>query len=320
MHDCIDAMHEMYDQGRKELNNQPARILTRVDLQSLILTMPSYSARLRRFAVKLVTEFKRNPKSFGIPAQGGVTALLDGKNSQVLALADSAALTAVRTGAVSGLATKLLSRKNSRKVGILGSGQQARTQLEAVCEVRRIEEVVVYSPHPAHSKLFSKDMGRITGAVVKPCSRPGLATEGADILIAATNSSVPVIGRDQVPPGCHINSIGTLPEREELPPEVISMSSVYVDTVEGVLREAGDVIRAIRRGLFSRERIIADLGGVIRNPGLGRKRNDEVTLFKSVGFGLQDLYSFSRLYDAIVRDPQKYLPDAWTVTIPGASP
>jgi ornithine cyclodeaminase/alanine dehydrogenase-like protein (mu-crystallin family) len=318
MRECIEAMEELYRESGGEIDSQPARVITRVDPQSLILTMPSYSARLRRFSVKLVTEFKRNPKEFGIPSQGGITALLDGSNSRVLALVDSAALTAVRTGAVSGLATKLLSRRDSKSVGVIGSGQQARTQLQAVCAVRKVREVRVYSPHPAHARSFAEEMTADLDADVEACRSPSRAARGADIVIAATNSAVPVLKSDDLSPGCHINSIGALPERVELAPEVISNSSVYVDTRDGVLREAGDVINAIRSGLFSEEKIVADLAGVIRNPALGRRRDSEVTLFKSVGFGLQDLYACSHLYDMVSRNLLRFYPDVWTVKLPEA--
>jgi alanine dehydrogenase len=316
MRDCIGAMREMYGEGGDEVRSQPARVLTRLDARSIVLTMPSYSPRLRRFSVKLISEFKNNPQEFGIPAQGGITALLDGRNSQVLALADSAALTAVRTGAVSGLATELLSRKDSHTVGVIGSGQQARTQLEAVCEVRNIKKARAYSSHPAHAKRFAKEMTASLGVDVTSCQTPGEATEGSDIIVAATNSPVPVLRWEDVPEGCHINSIGTLPDRVELAPEIISGSSVYVDNLDGVLREAGDIMNAIKKGLYSPERIVADLSGVIHNPGLGRKSDELVTLFKSVGFGLQDLYAFSRLFDKVASNPRRFSPDVWKVRLP----
>lgn len=286
------------------------RIVSRVDGQSVVLTMPSHSARLHRFSVKVVTEFKRNPKSLGLPAQGGVMLLLDGASARPLAIIE------VRTGAVSGLATKLLSRKDSKSVGLVGSGEQARTQLEAVCCVRNIEQVKVYSRHFARAKRFSQEMAHRVGAAVSPRSEPHQAVKDADIIITATNSATPVLEWVDIPQGCHINSIGTLPDRVELAPEVISKSSVYVDTFEGVLKEAGDVIRAIKGGLFSRDRIVADMSTLVRRRGLGRKQDDEVTLFKSVGFGLQDLYAASYLYDKVAANPKKFYPDVWTASLP----
>lgn len=275
------------------LKAQPGRVIHRVDEESVILAMTSYSDKLRRYSVKIVTEFKKNPKLFGIPAQGGITLLISGKSAEVLALIDSASLTAVRTGAVSGLAAKLLSRKGSNVVGIIGSGEQARTQLEAVCAVRPVEAARVYSTHPSHAKRFATEMTRRTGVRTTPYTEVRRATRDADIIVAATNSATPVLLWDEVPAGSHINSIGALPDKVELAPEVISKASVYADARDGVLGEAGDVINAIKQGLFSPEGIVADLAELCANDGLGRKSDDQVTLFKSVGFALQDLYAAS---------------------------
>ncbi len=317
MKECVAVMERMFREAAEEIRAQPGKVIHQVDRESVILTMPSYSARLRRFAVKLVTEFKRNPKLFGLPAQGGNTLLMSGTSAEVLAMIDSAALTAVRTGAVSGLATRLLSRKDSKVVGIIGSGQQARTQLEAVCTVRAIDEAKVYSLHPTHTKRFSSEMARTLGIRTTPCRDFHRVLEDADIVIVATNSATPVLEWDDVPPGCHINSIGVLPHRTELAPKIISMSSVFVDTVDGVLREAGDVIQAVKSGLFSRDRIVADLVGLCSQRSLGRTGDQEVTLFKSVGFGLQDLYAASYLYDKVAANPKRFYPDVWKVKLPG---
>ncbi len=316
MKECVAVMERMYREAAEEVRAQPGRLVHQVDKESVILTMPSYSERLRRFAVKIVTEFKKNPKLFGVPAQGGITLLMSGTSAELLALIDSAALTAVRTGAVSGLATRILSRRDSRIVGLIGSGQQVRSQLEAVCTVRSIDEAKVYSLHPAHAKRFSSEMASRLGIRTTPCRDLHQALRGADIVIAATNSASPVMEWDDVPPGCHINSIGALPDRMELAPEIISRSSVYVDTRGGVLREAGDVIQAVKRGLFSPKGIVADLSDLCSQSGLGRKRDEEVTLFKSVGFGLQDLYAGSYLYDKVTVNPKKFYPDVWKVELP----
>jgi len=313
--ECIGVMEEMFGEGPAEIAAQPARLITQPDSQSAILTMPSFSAKLGRFAVKIVTEFKNNPAKFGLPAQGGITILFDGRSAQVMALFDSAALTAVRTGAVSGLATRLLSRDDSKRVGVIGSGVQAKTQLEAVCTVRPVERARVYSPHFAHARRFSTEMAERLGVDVAPCRERREALAGADVVIAATNSVTPVLEWEDLPAGCHINSVGALASRTELAPEVISSSSVYVDTRDGVLREAGDVIGAIQKGLFSEERIVADLSELVRMPGLGRKQDGEVTLFKSVGFGLQDLYAASHLYDKVAGNPRKFRRDVRKVRL-----
>jgi alanine dehydrogenase len=315
MQECIGVMELMF-RDAPALKAQPPRVIDRVDKDSAILAMPSYSHKLRRYSVKIVTEFKRNPELFGIPAQGGITLLLSGKSAEVLALIDSASLTAVRTGAVSGLATKILSRKDSSVVGIIGSGEQARTQYEAVCAVRSVEAAKVYSAHPSNARRFATEMTRRTGVRTTQVTEVRGATHNADIIIAATNSAIPVLQWDEVPAGSHINSVGTLPDRVELAPEIISNASVYADTRDGVLREAGDVIKAIKNGLFSPEGIVADLAELCKDGGLGRKSDDQVTLFKSVGFALQDLYVASYMYDKVSAHPRAFTPGVWSVELP----
>lgn len=302
MDECINAMEDLYRNGPGEISSQPMRTLSRIDKDSLILTMPSYSHSLNRFAVKIVSEYKNNRKNFSLPVQGGVIVLMDGENSKPLAILDSVMLTAIRTGAVSGLAAKLLSRKDSSSVAVVGSGQQARTQLEAVCRVRRISDARVFSRDFSHAERFSKEMSGSLNISVAPFRERNKALKDADIIILATNSSEPVIEWNEVSPGCHINSIGTLPERRELDLATICNSKLFVDTREGVLREAGDVISAIESGKITDDNVLGDIADILSGRSKGRLGKNEVTLFKSVGFGLQDVYASNRVYDKMSRD------------------
>ena len=137
MTECIDAMKEFYANEESSMIRQPKRVVTHIDDESVILTMPSFSDRLGMFAVKIVSEYKRNPEKNSLPVQGGLTVLMNSRNSSIIALLDSPTITSIRTGAVAGLATKYLSRVDSREVGSIGSGQQARSMLEAACVVRK---------------------------------------------------------------------------------------------------------------------------------------------------------------------------------------
>src|SRR5487761_214975 len=299
MDECIRAMENLYRNESKEISSQPMRTLNRIDQDSLILTMPSYSKALKRFAVKIVSEYRNNPKTFSLPVQGGVIVLIDGENSKVLAILDSAMLTAIRTGAVSGLATKLLSRKESRTVAVVGSGQQARTQLEAVFAVRKISDVRVFSKDYSHAGRFAREMSEYLNVSVAPCRVRREALKEADVILLATNSATPVLDWTEVSPGCHINSIGTLPERRELDLETICNSRLYVDIREGVLKEAGDVIHAIRSGRINENQIIGDLADLLSGKSKGREEDSDITLFKSVGFAMQDVYAGNEVYEKI---------------------
>lgn len=301
MKDCIESITSLYTSEADIISKQPTRVVSRIDQDSIILTMPGFSSGLSRFVVKVVTEYKKNPERFGRKIQGGTVLLFDSTNSELLAMIDSARLTAIRTGAVSGLATKLLAREDSRKVGIIGSGEQARTMLQAVCSVREISEVYVYSRDLAHAKKFADEMSGHTGLKIQPVeSHEELKSHESDILNVATNSLVPVVRwKDDIVSGMHINSIGTLPERQELDIDTVRNSRVFVDYKEGVLKEAGDVMKAIKENRINESHIIGDLSDLITKKTLGRIKDSDVTLFKSVGFALQDVYAASKLYQNV---------------------
>jgi len=301
MPDCIQAMENLYRNEGNNINEQPLRIVMRTDPETTFLTMPGYSKVLQRFATKIVTEFKNNPVKYHLPAQGGLIVLIDGKDSRVLATLDAPMITAVRTGAVSGLATKLLAREDSEAVGIIGSGQQARTQLSAVCAVRRkIRRARVYSRNHEHAVDFSKAMGEELGIAIEPEPDPASALKRSDIAILATSTTTPVVSWKEVPSGCHINSIGgTMPSRQELDLDTICNSRIFVDLRQGVLSEAGDVMHAIGSGKITANHIIGDLSDLILKRSVGRENDEQVTLFKSVGFALQDLYASSFAFEKI---------------------
>jgi alanine dehydrogenase len=302
----MDVLETMYRNEVDSLSQQPQRVITRIDDDSIILSMPGYSKILERFVLKIVSEYRKNPEKFGRMVQGGALILIDAKTSETLALIDSTALTAVRTGALSGLATKLLSRKDSKNVGVIGSGQQAKALLEAVCTARSIEKAHVYSREYSHAKQFSKDMSLRLNIPIEPIEeKREFKSLREDILIVATNSSVPVLSWDEdVSPGMHINSIGTLPERQELDLDTIRNSRLFVDLEDGVLKEAGDVMYAMRTRLINQNHIQGNLADLILGKTIGRKSPREVTLFKSVGFALLDVYAANAVYESVMRSKQ----------------
>jgi alanine dehydrogenase len=299
MSECIGAMEDLY-QNEDFAESKTSRTIFHVNEDSVILVMPGYSPRLKRFALKIVTEYKENPTKYSLPVQGGPTLLMNSENSETLALLDSPAITAIRTGAVSGLATKLLSRSDSKVVATIGTGQQARSMLEAVITVRpKITKIRAYSRNRENARRFAGEMSEILGIDVEEVSTSSLALKGADIANVATNSSTPVLKWSDVPRGIHINSVGTLPDRQELDLETVSNSGLFVDTKEGVLKDAGDVIFAIRAAMITEESIIADLSELVRNTTPGRETDSQVTLFKSVGMSLQDVYAANKVHEMI---------------------
>jgi alanine dehydrogenase len=297
--ECMDEIESLYARESEEIAYQPSRVLSRIDQDSIFLTMPGYSPILERFAVKIISEYKNNPKIAGRRVQGGVVMLFDSRNAELLAYIDSVRLTAIRTGAVSGLATKLLSRTDSKKVSVIGSGDQARTQLEAVCAARNIEEARVFSRDFSHAKDFAAKMSEMLKVQIEAArDKRELCQIREDILIVATNSSNPVLNwTEDISPGMHINSIGALPERQELDLETVANSRLFVDNKQAVLREAGDIINAIKMERIDESHIIGDLSDLVLKKKAGRTNPSDITLFKSVGFALLDVYAANRAYE-----------------------
>jgi ornithine cyclodeaminase/alanine dehydrogenase-like protein (mu-crystallin family) len=204
---------------------------------------------------------------------------------------DGTYLTALRTGAASGAATDLLARQDAKVLALFGAGAQGRSQLEAVCTVRPLEEVRVYDPDARASRNLVAEMagqGSVPANVLLADS-PRKAVENAGIVVTATTSHQPVFEGADIGPGTHINAIGAYtPETRELDETIVSRAKIVVDTREGCLAEAGDLIMPIQSGVIAPTDIHAELGEMVCGAKSGRTSQEEITLFKSVGTAVQD--------------------------------
>ncbi len=258
--------------------------------QGVALVMPAYLHETGELAVKLVSVFPQNPQH-GLPVINGVVLALDVMTGLPLALMDGATVTAIRTGAASGAATDLLARPEARTVAIFGSGVQARTQLEAVCAVRDIEQVWVYSPNPANGHQLAMEMagrGRIPPHITV-ATTPAQAACEADIICTATSSAVPVFAGADVRPGTHINAVGTFrTTMREVDSETVCRALVVVDERASAWAEAGDLVIPLEAGEIEASHIYAELGEIAAGQKEGRISAEQITLFKSVGNAVQD--------------------------------
>ncbi len=217
--------------------------------------------------------------------------VIDAKTGEMLAMLEGGSLTAIRTGAGSGAATDFLARRDSHQVAIFGAGVQARTQLEAVCTVRKIEEAWVYDPNRKNVDQFIQEM---TGkdpipAHLHAADTPAQAASNADIICTATTSTTPVFPSDVVRPGTHINGVGSFtPAMQEIPANTVLKATVVVDSREAALAEAGDLIQLLANDLITEAHIQAEIGEVIAGTRLGRTSQDQITFYKSVGVAVQD--------------------------------
>jgi alanine dehydrogenase len=240
----------------------------------------------------------------GIPTVYASVLLADGATGETMALLEGGSLTAIRTGAASGLATRLLSRPDSSVLALFGAGKQARTQALAVCSVRPIQEVRIYSPHKDHVTQFINDCRGKNPLPEKivPASSPGDALSGADIVCTATTSGTPVFSDRDLEEGVHINAVGAyLPDTAEIPPKTVGRARVYVDSRAAAFSEAGDLILPLRQGIIREEHVLGELGELVLGTIPGRERPDEVTLFKSLGIAVQDAAAAWECYRNAVR-------------------
>jgi len=216
--------------------------------------------------------------------------LNDPATGELLALMDGILLTAMRTGATSALATKYLSRKDSETLGIIGAGAQAPFQAEAISKVRSIHKILVYDKDQKIAGHFSEAVSKSLQIPVHAMASPQKVVVGSDILVTVTTSTTPVFDGHDLKKGTHINAVGAYtPEMRELDDVTVRRSKIVVDTYEGCMAEAGDLLIPIRDGKFSKENIHADLGEIVLGQKPARTREDEITLFESVGFALEDL-------------------------------
>lgn len=256
------------------------------------LFMPAYLQNPEKedaLAVKIVSLFPKNPEKNLNLIQAAVL-LLDAKTGQTLALLEGGSLTAIRTGAASGAATDLLARPDSRVATIFGAGIQGRTQLEAVCNVRKIEQVWIVDTDPQRAQTFVDEM-RGQGVVpddVRIARDPEQALSNADIICTATTAVKPVYRAADLKPGAHINGVGSYTlEMVENPPEMLLNASIFIDEKEASLAEAGE-IHAAMRDFDLPENALTEIGEVILGNAPGRQSPQEITFFKSVGVAVQD--------------------------------
>lgn len=254
------------------------------------LVMPAYLSSLESLTVKIVSVHGRNAGR-GLPLIHGLVLAIDPATGQPRAIIEGGSLTALRTGAASGLATDLLAGKDAEVAAIFGAGRQAQTQLAALCAVRAIRRVYVFAPRRQAVDRFIAGMKCVLPDVeLIAAASAAEAVHAADVVCAATTSSEPVFDGADLKPGAHINAVGSFkPEVREIDGATIARASkIVVDERGAALAEAGDLIQAINEGILHADGIYAEIGEIAAGSRAGREDPDEITFFKSVGNAVQD--------------------------------
>ena len=287
MDECIEEMAKVFALSGEGKTDSPLRSRLGVPLGD-VLIMPAMALRERaEGSVKVVSVF---PKNRGVPSTNAVTILVDGETGEPRSILAGGALTAIRTGAVSGLSCRYLARSDSRVLGLFGSGGMAFQQVSGVVSARRsIEEVRVFSLEPDRSKALARECGKSLGVKARAVERAEDGVRGCDVVVTATTSKTPVFDGSLVEDGTHVIAMGSYrPEARELDSGLVSRSSIFVDSRKEVLEEAGDLLIPMKEGRISARSIKAELAELVSGKRKGRTSRSEVTLFKEVGLALED--------------------------------
>ncbi|MEH6934287.1 ornithine cyclodeaminase family protein [Bacillus sp. JJ783] len=268
--------------------------------QNTALIMPSVAEGLEALGLKVVTVAPHN-KKIGKKTINGIVMLSDFQTGEPLALLEGSYLTMIRTGALSGVATKHLARHNAKNLCIIGTGEQAKGIAEAVLAVRDIEKIILYNRTEEKAYAFAQYIQEKFGRPAYVYTNPNEAISEADIIVTTTNASTPVF-TETLQKGVHINAVGSFrPSMQELPSHAIANANkVVVESKEAALEETGDLQVPIKEGLFEASDIHAELGQIISGERPGRENDEEITIFKSVGLAVVDIIVAKYLYEKAV--------------------
>lgn len=297
MQRAIDAMERAFSSLSSGESYVPLRYVSKLPANGMVLLFkPAYEEKDKRVSVKILTQ-RENGFLQGIPTIQGIVLLIDADTGEMLSMMDGEYITALRTGAASGLASRYFARKDAQTMALFGCGTQGRTQVEAVIAERNIKKVYVFDQYKTVADKFVREMQEKFHIEMVYAEDTSIL-RAADIICTATNATKPLFLKEDVKKGVHINAIGSFqPDMQELDPYLIRDAKVYVDQSESCLKESGDLIKAISEGIISNNHIAGELGDYILNKIKGRESDDEITIFKSVGVAIQDYAVATDIYN-----------------------
>lgn len=295
---CIDEMASVLAALSRGEAVQPLRTILRPEgAAGLLAVMPAFRAGSgAAFGVKIVGVFAGNLAA-GKDAHQGLVALFSAETGEPLAMINASAVTAIRTAAVSGVATRILARDDAGDLAIVGASVQARTHLAAMAAVRTLRRCRVASLHPERARAFVDEMSALFPFPLEAATSVEAAVRGADLVVTATSAAQPVVRREWLSPGAHLNVVGaSLPDRREVDGATMAASRLFVDRRESTLREGGDYLLAVAEGAIREDHIQAEIGDILLGRHPGRTSSQEITLFKSLGLAVEDLAAAALLH------------------------
>ena len=292
---CVDVMVEVLAAlGRGEAENPLRSMMWLPDKRGLLAMMPSFMGDA--MGVKVISVMPGNHGT-EYDSHMGAVLLFEATHGRPLALIDASEITAIRTAAVSGVATRLLAPEQAADLAILGTGVQADSHLEAMLAVRPIQRVRVWSRHGANRERFAAHAQQRYNITVEPVETAQQAVQGAQLICTTTSAAEPVLQGAWLSPGAHINVVGaSTPAAREVDSEAMRQALLFVDRRESTLNEAGDFLIPRQEGVIGDDHIQAELGEILLGQHPGRTSSQAITLFKSLGLAVEDLASAQYIY------------------------
>lgn len=284
---CVEIMKKALldlEEGRCEM---PPRLITIMPNTAKFGFMPAWLGDY--YGAKVITAYGPNAGT-GYPTHIGYVMLFESEHSTVAGMVDATAVTEIRTGAVSAVATDVLARKDAHTMAIIGAGAQARSHTAAIVSVRKIDAITVYDMRPEASAAFKEEIEAQYGIAVTICQSVAECVKNADIICTLTPSKEPILTRDMVKPGAHVNAVGTFtPATREASSDLVAASRLYADQVAAMKRESGEYLIPLQEGLITEDHIVGSIGEVLAGRKPGRQNDEEITLFDALGLAVEDV-------------------------------
>ena len=302
MEECITVMENIFIQLEEDQAFNPLRSAMLIPGENGLLSMmPGYVNKQDIMGIKSVSVYPENA-NIGLESHQGSVTLFNALNGTPLAIMEAGQITAIRTAAVSGLATRILAKKNSKILAILGSGIQARTHIEAMTTILNLEEIRVWSKNKKNAKRLVEEQRKKYAIPFRPFDTVNEAIYNADIICTTTAAVEPILQGNYLMQGVHINAVGSsVRNTRELDGFAIKLSKLYVDKIESTINESGDFLMAKQEGTIDDNHIIGTLGEILTKQKKGRNNINDITLFKSLGLAVEDIATAFFIYDKYVK-------------------
>jgi alanine dehydrogenase len=290
----LERAHIQYSTGKAVM---PVRLVVPLpQIDGRITSMPGYLNEDKALGMKVVTFFPNNLKQ-NLPQILATVMLFSAETGKMIAAMDGNYITAIRTACISAMATKALANSESHVLGVLGAGVQARAHIRALTQIRKIAEVRVYDIFEANARQLQQALEKENGIKINVVRSAREAVVGADLLVTVTTAKEPIVKKEWLKPGMHINAVGShRPDLREIDGATLARAKVVVDSREAIMAECGDILLAIQEKAITADSLHAEIGEVLAGKKPGRSSADEITLYKAVGIAIQDVATAHLVY------------------------